>query len=84
MAAERTAGDPLAPPSAWPGADGAPLSCREKLKVLAENHAEAVQVLRDAFEDAVLMGVDEAAMRDILAAIVAGLPSPKRPSGNPA
>jgi hypothetical protein len=66
------------PPQAWPGADGAPLSCREKLKVLAENHREAAQVLRDAFEDAVLMGVDEAAMRRILADLVAALPSPKR------
>lgn len=68
----------LEPPAAWPGADGAPLACREKLKVLAENHREAAQVLRDAFEDAVLMGVDEAAMRRILADLVAALPSPKR------
>jgi len=69
----------MQPPPAWPGADGAPVSCREKLKVLAENHREAAQVLRDAFEDAVLMGVDEAAMRRILAELVAALPSPKRP-----
>lgn len=68
----------LEPPAAWPGVDGAPLACREKLKVLAENHREAAQVLRDAFEDAVLMGVDEAAMRRILADLVAALPSPKR------
>jgi aminopeptidase C len=68
----------LDPPAAWPGADGAPVSCREKLKVLAENHREAAQVLRDTFEDAVLMGVDEAAMREILARLVAALPSPKR------
>jgi hypothetical protein len=68
----------LDPPAAWPGADGAPVSCREKLKVLAENHREAAQVLRDTFEDAVLMGVDEAAMRDILTRLVASLPSPKR------
>ena len=68
----------LEPPSAWPGADGSPLACREKLKVLAENHREAAQVLRDAFEDALLMGVDEAAMRRILAELVAALPSPKR------
>ena len=68
----------LDPPTSWPGADGAPLSCREKLKVLAENHREAAQVLRDAFEDAVLMGVDEAAMRRIFAEMVAALPSPKR------
>jgi hypothetical protein len=68
----------LDPPASWPGADGAPLACREKLKVLAENHREAAQVLADAFEDAVLMGVDEQAMRRILADLVAALPSPKR------
>lgn len=70
----------LDPPASWPGADGAPVSCREKLKMLAENHREAAQVLRDTFEDAVLMGVDEKAMRDILQGLVAALPSPKRPS----
>ena len=45
-------------PTLWPGADGEPVSCREKVKVLTENHAEAEQVLRDAFEDAILMGVE--------------------------
>ena len=65
-------------PTTWPGADGKPLACREKLKVLAENHEEARQALQDVFEDAVLMGVDEAAMRRILADIVAGLRSPRR------
>lgn len=65
-------------PAVWPGADGQPVSCREKLKVLAENHAEVRQALQDAFEDAVLMGVDEAAMRRILAELVDGLASPKR------
>lgn len=69
----------LAPPETWPGTDGAPLSCREKLKVLAENHRELAQVMRDAFEDAVLMGVDEAAMRRIMADMVTGLRSPKSP-----
>jgi hypothetical protein len=70
----------LLPPAVWPGADGEPVSCREKLKVLAENHSEAAQVLRDAFEDAVLMGVDEEAMRRILLDMVSALPSPKRPA----
>jgi hypothetical protein len=67
----------LEPPAVWPGADGAPVSCREKLKMLAESHAEAAQALRDVFEDAVLMGVDEAAMRKILSDLVAALPSPR-------
>ena len=65
-------------PPVWPGADGSPVSCREKLVQLAENHAEARQVLQDAFEDAVLMGVDEDAMRQIMADLVAGLRSPRR------
>ncbi len=65
------------PPTNWPGLDGNAVGCREKLKMLAENYAEVSQVLRDAFEDAILMGVDEAAMRQILADIVAGPGFPK-------
>jgi len=67
-------------PAHWPGLDGNAVGCREKLKMLAENYAEVSQVLQDAFEDAVLMGVNEQAMRRILADIVAGLVSPKRPN----
>ena len=63
----------------WPGADGAPVSCRDKLRTLEDNHEELRQVMQDAFEDAVLMGVDEAAMRRILTETVAQLRSPKRP-----
>ncbi len=62
----------------WPGADGRPVSCREKLRTLEENHEELRQVMQEAFEDAVLMGVDEAAMRQILATAVGQLRSPKR------
>ncbi len=68
-------------PLAWPQADGTPVSCREKLRMLADNHAELAQVMQDAFEDAVLMGVDETAMRRILADMVARLQSPKRAGG---
>jgi hypothetical protein len=66
-------------PASWPGLNGNSVGCREKMKMLAENYAEVSQVLRDAFEDAILMGVDETALRQIFAAIVAGLESPKRP-----
>jgi uncharacterized protein (UPF0335 family) len=70
-----------AAPTNWPGLDGNAVGCREKLKMLSENYQEVSEVLRDVFEDAVLMGVDEAAMRKILADIVAGLDSPKRAAG---
>ena len=62
----------------WPGVDGTPISCRDKLRTLEENETEARQVLQDAFEDAILMGVDEQAMRTVMAELVAGLQSPKR------
>jgi len=69
------------PPSIWPQPDGTPVACREKLRMLVENHAELAQALQDAFEDAVLMGVDDTSMRRILAAMVEGLDSPKRTAG---
>jgi uncharacterized protein (UPF0335 family) len=71
----------IAAPEIWPQVDGAPVSCREKLKMLEDNHAELAQVMQDAFEDAVLMGVDEAAMRRILTAMVAQLRNPKQAGG---
>ncbi len=61
----------------WLQPDGTPVSCAEKLRVLEENRAELAQMMQDAFEDAVLMGVDEAAMRSVLAAMVTGLTSPR-------
>lgn len=66
-------------PTHWPGLDGDALGCREKLKMLTENYNELSQVLQDAFEDAILMGVQEHAMRQVLADVVIGLVSPKRP-----
>ncbi|MDW8443420.1 MAG: hypothetical protein RML45_03265 [Acetobacteraceae bacterium] len=60
----------------WRGRDGEPIACREKLKVLEENWAEVTQVVRDAFEDAVLMGVDPDVMRRELAALIATLRPP--------
>ncbi len=66
------------PPTVWPQSDGAPVSCREKLRMLAENHAELAQAMQDTFEDAVLMGVDERAIRRVLSDMVEGLESPKR------
>ena len=68
----------MSPPAIWPSEDGTPVSCREKLKMLRDNHEELAQTLRDTFEDAILMGVNEAAMRDILTGMIRDLESPKR------
>ena len=63
----------------WIEPDGTPISCREKLRVLTENRDEIASVLRDAFDDAVLMGVDPEMVRRDMRAVVDALRSPKRP-----
>jgi hypothetical protein len=65
-----------APPRRWLQPDGAPVSCREKLKVLEENWQELAQTLRDAYEDAVLMGVDPKEMKRLLTELVEELTAP--------
>ncbi len=61
----------------WPQPDGQPVSCRDKLDILNDNYDELRHVMQDAFEDALLMGVDEAAMRSLIAGLVAGLKAPR-------
>jgi hypothetical protein len=60
----------------WLQPDGAAVSCRDKLEILNENHEELRHVMQDAFEDALLMGVDESFMRQTLAALVTSLKKP--------
>ncbi len=62
----------------WLTPEGEPVSCIEKIKVLNENLAELKALAQDALEDAVLIGCDEAQVREVLAGIVAGLVNPYR------
>ena len=60
----------------WLTPQGEPVSCVEKIKVLNENLAELRELAQEALEDAVLMGGDERQLREVLAAIMAGLVNP--------
>ncbi|MBV8119526.1 MAG: hypothetical protein JO081_06265 [Alphaproteobacteria bacterium] len=60
----------------WRTAEGEPVSCVEKIKVLNENLAELRELAQEALEDAVLMGADERQVREVLAGIVEGLINP--------
>jgi hypothetical protein len=60
----------------WRTPEGELVSCVEKIKVLNENLAELRGLAQDALEDAVLMGCDESQVREVLAAIMAGLVNP--------
>ncbi|WP_299617723.1 hypothetical protein [Pelagibius sp.] len=62
----------------WLQPDGAPLSCREKIKVLNENLEEIRDMAQDALEDGILMGCDEAQLRKVLINLVRSLDNPYR------
>ena len=62
----------------WRQPDGSPLSCLEKIKVLNQNLEEIRQLSQDALEDAVLMGCDEAQIREVFTQLLAGLSNPYR------
>ena len=68
-------GGPLKPPT-WRQPDGKPVSCTEKIKVLNENLEELLEMAQDALEDGVLMGCDEAQLREVLHGLVDRLENP--------
>jgi len=62
----------------WRQPDGQPVSCVDKIKVLNENLAELQQIAQDALEDAILIGCDEAQVREVLQRLMASLDNPYR------
>jgi hypothetical protein len=62
----------------WRQPDGQPVSCVDKIKVLNENLEELQQMAQDALEDAILMGADEAQIREVLERLVGSLDNPYR------
>ena len=67
-------------PPIWQQPGGEPVTCREKIKVLNENLTELRQMAQDALEDALLMGCDEAQVRQVLQAMMSSLHNPYRKS----
>ncbi|MEQ8354195.1 MAG: hypothetical protein RH942_01550 [Kiloniellaceae bacterium] len=68
----------------WLQPDGAPLSCREKIKVLNENLEEIREMAQDALEDGILMGCDESQLREVLMTLVDSLENPYETGGGAA
>lgn len=60
----------------WLTPEGEPVSCVEKVKVLNENLEELRELAQEAFEDALLMGCDEAQFREVLNRLAASLVNP--------
>lgn len=64
------------PPIVWRRPDGSIVACTEKIKVLAENIEELRQIAQDALEDAILMEVDEAQIREAFRQTIEALTNP--------
>ncbi len=60
----------------WLEPEGKPVSCLEKIKVLNENLEEIRALAQEAFEDALLMGCDEAQFRQVMQELAASLENP--------
>ncbi len=60
----------------WRQPDGQPVSCYDKIAVLNQNLNELRQESQDVLEDALLMGCDEAQVRDVLQGIFSKLENP--------
>lgn len=65
----------------WRQPDGQLVSCVDKIKVLNENLAELQQIAQDALEDAILIGCDEAQVREVLQRLMSSLENPYRKPG---
>ena len=63
-------------PPVWHQPGGNPVSCREKILVLNENLEEIREMAQDALEDGILMGCDEAQLRQVLGNLMASLVNP--------
>lgn len=63
-------------PSEWLDSNNRPLACDEKLEAMRENIAEIGDVIREAFEDAVLMGANEMQFRETLKRLIDHLETP--------
>ena len=60
----------------WLRDDRSIVACTEKIKVMQENFEEIQQLVQDAFEDGLLMEVNEAQMREALHDLVNALVNP--------
>ena len=66
----------MKPLPTWLRDDKSIVACTEKIKVMQENLEEIQQMMQDAFEDGLLMEVNETQMREALNAIVQNLVNP--------
>lgn len=59
----------------WKYASGMSISCNEKIKILNENYREIEEIIKDALDDAVLIGMDEEEYKNTLNNLITSIKS---------
>lgn len=54
----------------WEKPDGSPVSCTEKVMILNENYEELRSMIKDALEDALVLGCSEKQVRESFHALI--------------
>ena len=57
-------------PKYWLGKDKHKISCKEKIKVLNNNIDELQEIISDIYDEAILIGIDEKQLKEVLLKIV--------------
>lgn len=57
----------------WKTPHGEVVACVEKIKVMQQNISEIEQLVQDAFDDGVLMGIDPIQLKDFFIQLMANL-----------
>lgn len=60
----------------WLDEEGQTIACVEKVKVMQENLLEIQGLIQDAFEDALLMGCQEAQFKAVVTQMVLAMDNP--------
>ena len=60
----------------WKSPSGQIIACTEKIKVMQQNIEEIQQMAQDAFEDAILMGIDPEQIKSYFATLMQNLHNP--------
>lgn len=60
----------------WRRSNGEIISCTEKIKVMRQNIEELHQTVQDAYEDALLMDIDSAQIKNFFVEMINALENP--------
>lgn len=62
-------------PNYWIGKNKEKISCKEKIKILNSNIDELQEMISEIYDEAILIGIDEKQLKDVLLEIIKNMKS---------